>query len=114
MTTLQQLQTTCLSLLFSTQAHPVGFAKLSMKHETILFNEKEEHLLGLYDKLEKVSLERRILEAEMSGVGIEGFFSPSFFFFFPLLSHCFLVPPTISLPTFSTTHTRAFNDWLYV
>ncbi|RPB01998.1 hypothetical protein L873DRAFT_1802848 [Choiromyces venosus 120613-1] len=71
MTTLQQLQTTCLSLLFSTQAHPLGFAKLSLKPETSLSNEKEEHLLGLYDKLEKVCLERRILEAEMSGVGIE-------------------------------------------
>jgi hypothetical protein len=71
MATLQQLQTTCLSLLFSTQAHPVGFAKLSVKPETCLSDEKEEHLLGLYDKLEKVCLERRILEAEMSGVGIE-------------------------------------------
>ncbi|KAG0636145.1 centromere protein H (CENP-H)-domain-containing protein [Tuber brumale] len=72
MATLQQLQTTCLSLLFSTQAHPIGFAKLSVKPENSLSDEKEEHLLGLYDKLEKVCLERRILEAEMSGVGIEG------------------------------------------
>ncbi|PWW73910.1 hypothetical protein C7212DRAFT_299209 [Tuber magnatum] len=71
MTALQQLQTTCLSLLFSTQAHPIGFAKLSIKPETSLSDEREEHLLGLYDKLQKVCLERRILEAEMSGVGIE-------------------------------------------
>lgn len=72
MAALQQLQATCLALLFSTQAHPVGFAKLSAKSEVSLLNEKEENLLRLYDRLEEVCLERRILEAEVAGIGIEG------------------------------------------
>jgi len=103
MATLQQLQTTCLSLLFSTQAHPVGFAKLSIKPETSLSSEEEEHLLGLYDKLEKVCLERRILEAEMSGVGIEGgfFLPPPFFSFSPLFPRFFL---ELSAPPLLPTH----------
>jgi hypothetical protein len=70
MATLQQLQATCLGLLFSTQAHPVGFAKLQVKRDVSILTNKEEHLLLLYDKLEQVCLEQRILEAELSGVGI--------------------------------------------
>lgn len=87
MSTLQQLQATCLGLLFSTQAHKVGFARLGVQEDAEVLSEKELHLLGLYDRLAEVCLERRVLEAELEGVGIDGlslvsFFSPTFSFFF--------------------------------
>ncbi|KAI5788412.1 centromere protein H (CENP-H)-domain-containing protein [Geopyxis carbonaria] len=69
MTALEQLQETCLALLFSTQAHPVGFSSLQVEDNASLaslLSEKEQQLLALYDKLRRVSLERRILEAAVS------------------------------------------------
>lgn len=80
MSTLQQLQTTCLGLLFSTQAHNVGFARLGVQEDVEILSEREQYLLGLYDRLGEVCLERRVLEAELEGVGIDG--SPAFLSFF--------------------------------
>ncbi|KAI5838617.1 centromere protein H (CENP-H)-domain-containing protein [Morchella snyderi] len=65
MTTLQQLQTSCLGLLFSTQAHKVGFSRLGVQGNINILSEREQYLLGLYDRLGEVCLERRVLEAEL-------------------------------------------------
>lgn len=73
MTTLQQLQTSCLGLLFSTQAHKVGFARLGVQENVNILSEQEQYLLGLYDRLGEVCLERRVLVAELEG---DGSFSP--------------------------------------
>ncbi|KAA8914319.1 centromere protein H (CENP-H)-domain-containing protein [Sphaerosporella brunnea] len=64
------LQNTCLSLLLATQSHVVGFPHLTPSSandslESVL-NDKERQLLELYDKLSRVKLERRILEAELA------------------------------------------------
>lgn len=86
MSTLQQLQTTCLGLLFSTQAHKVGFARLSVQQDVEILSERELYLLGLYDRLEEVCLERRVSEVGLEGTWIDGL-SPIFFFlswFFPV------------------------------
>lgn len=80
MSTLQQLQTTCLGLLFSTQAHKVGFARLSVQQDVEILSERELYLLGLYDRLGEVCLERRVLEVGLEGTWIDGL-SPIFFFF---------------------------------
>lgn len=72
MSTLQQLQTTCLGLLFSTQAHKVGFARLSVQQDAEILNERELYLLGLYDRLGEVCLERRVSEAEQKGIWADG------------------------------------------
>lgn len=69
MTTLQQLQTSCLGLLFSTQAHKVGFARLGVQENVNILSEQEQYLLGLYDRLGEVCLERRVLVAELEGDG---------------------------------------------
>lgn len=70
---MDSLQSTCLALLFSTQSHPVGFAALKngggqaeQDADTLLaavLGERERHLLELHDKLGRVTLRRRILEA---------------------------------------------------
>lgn len=79
MSTLQQLQTTCLGLLFSTQAHKVGFARLRVQQDVEILSERELYLLGLYDRLGEVCLEKRVSEAELEGVWTDGL-SPIFFF----------------------------------
>lgn len=67
MSTLQQLQASCLGLLFSTQAHKVGFARLGIQEDINTLSEREQYLLGLYDRLGEVCLERRVLVAELEG-----------------------------------------------
>jgi hypothetical protein len=69
---MEQLQSTCLTLLNSVLSHPVGFPTLQLcDDETALvsiLNEKEQQLLGIHDKLHYVLLEKRILEAELGGI----------------------------------------------
>lgn len=69
---MEPLQTACLSLLFSTQAHPVGFARLDVPDPAslaALLSEPERRLLDLYDRLRRLSLEKRVLEALEDGEG---------------------------------------------
>ncbi|KAF8245257.1 hypothetical protein K440DRAFT_646417 [Wilcoxina mikolae CBS 423.85] len=66
---MDSLQATCLALLFSTQSHPVGFSALHVEQDASLasaLNDKEQQLLALHEKLQRVSLQRRILEAELA------------------------------------------------
>lgn len=78
MSTLQQLQTACLGLLFSTQAHNVGFARLGVQQDVEALSERELYLLNLYDRLGEVCLERRVVEAELKGAKINGLSLVSF------------------------------------
>ncbi|KAL7265946.1 hypothetical protein RUND412_011524 [Rhizina undulata] len=72
MTSLEQLQATCLAILFSSQTHVVGFSRLDVKDDLSVFEKKEEQLLGLYRKLGELSLARRTLDAELACVRHEG------------------------------------------
>jgi hypothetical protein len=61
---METLQSACLQLLLSTQSHPVGFAALPPPSQVL--GAQEQQLLELYDKLHRVTLERRTLEAELA------------------------------------------------
>lgn len=98
MSTLQQLQTTCLGLLFSTQAHKVGFARLSVQQDVEILSERELYLLGLYDRLGEVCLERRVSEVGLEGAWIDGL-SPIFFFFLLVLNYDALTQNGFDLDT---------------
>jgi hypothetical protein len=66
METLEKLQLACQTLLFSTQAHFMGFSTLRIEDVDSLgavLNDKERSLLGLYDRFSRVSLEKAVLEA---------------------------------------------------
>ncbi|TGZ83183.1 hypothetical protein EX30DRAFT_339391 [Ascodesmis nigricans] len=66
---LAALRTASLTLLFSSQSHPVGFPALHLTPTTSLashLSEKEIHLLELYDKLQELSFQRHLLEASVS------------------------------------------------
>jgi hypothetical protein len=69
------LQSACLQLLLSTQSHRVGFAAIPTSPSQPL-GAQEQQLLDLYDKLHRVTLERRTLEAELA----DGTCSLRFFF----------------------------------
>ncbi|KAF8542467.1 hypothetical protein BDD12DRAFT_354870 [Trichophaea hybrida] len=71
---MDSLQATCLALLFSTQSHPVGFSTLHVGQDASLasaLNDKEQQLLALHEKLQRVSLQRRILEAELAPATVD-------------------------------------------
>jgi hypothetical protein len=66
---METLQSACLQLLLSTQSHPVGFAALPPPSQVLgaqVLGAQEQQLLELYDKLHRVTLERRTLEAELA------------------------------------------------
>lgn len=75
---MDQLQATCLALLFSTQSHPVGFSVLQVAgtRDTAslasLMSDRELQLLALHDKLLNVTLQRRTLEAELAAARTGG------------------------------------------
>jgi hypothetical protein len=103
---MDSLQATCLALLFSTQSHPVGFFALHVEQDASLasaLSDKEQQLLALHEKLQRVSLQRRTLEAELTaaiGKQLLATHTLRLFFFFFLLYIPFLFFVIEGLPAF--------------
>jgi hypothetical protein len=69
---MEQFQATCLALLLSMQAHPVGFPTLRVEDSASLasqLNVEEIELLALYDKMQNLALQKARLSAASSEPG---------------------------------------------